>query len=187
MRGLLKDIIVLKESEGRKLVDFLNKIELIIIKIEKVLVFIFGLIMIISVALQFFSRYVLRRSVPWTEELSIISFVIMIFYGVSLASYYNRHLGIRNFVTKLTASSYKGVWFIKNIMLILFLITVMLIYFFPMAIESLNQVYTMTRIPLFYVFIQIPIFSILIIFHIIMSFLRRDYIKELPVNKNKEI
>jgi TRAP-type transport system small permease protein len=168
-------------------VNFLNKLENIILKIEKFIIIIFGSIMLVSVMLQVFFRYVIRTSVPWTEELSVISFLIMIFYGASLASYHNRHLGIKNLVNKLADSTYKIVWFIKNIIIILFLVTVMLVYSFPMVIEGLNQSYTITRVPLFYVFVQIPIFSILIIFHIILSFLRRDYIKELPESANKEI
>ena len=74
--------------------DFLDKIENIIIKIEKTMIVTFGSIMMISVFLQVFFRYVVRTSVPWTEEISIISFIMMFFYGASFASYQKRHLGI---------------------------------------------------------------------------------------------
>jgi C4-dicarboxylate transporter DctQ subunit len=107
--------------KGREMIDFLSKLERIIVKFEKFIIVIFGSIMLISVTLQVFFRYVIKTSVPWTEELSIISFVILIFYGASLASYYNRHLGIKNFVNKLTVTNYKIIWYIKNIVLLLFL------------------------------------------------------------------
>ena len=167
--------------------DFLNKIENIIIKIEKIIMLFSGSIMFISVALQVLFRYVFRISVPWTEEISLISFIMMIFYGAIFASYHNRHLGIKNFVNKLPETSYKIVWFVKNIILSLFLISVMLIYSFPMVIEGLSQSYTISRMPLFYIFIQIPILGLLTLFHLMMSFLRKEYLKEFSLIKKKEI
>jgi len=166
--------------------EFLDKIEQIIVKFEKIVILLSGLIMLISVALQVLFRYVFRISVPWTEEISIMSFIVMVFYGAILASYHNRHLGIKNFVDKLTEQSYKIIWFFKKIVLSLFLIIVMVLFSFPMVIEGLNQSYTISRIRLFYIFLQIPIFGLLIVFHIIMSFLRKDYLQELPMKKNKE-
>lgn len=165
---------------------FLNKVEQIIVKLEKIIMLLSGLIMFISVALQVLFRYVFRISVPWTEEISIMSFIVMIFYGAILASYHNRHLGIKNFVDKLTKQNYKVSWFLKKIMLVLFLIIIVLSSF-PMLIEGLNQTYTISRIPFFYIFLQIPIFGILIVFHTMMSFLRKDYLQELTMKKNKGV
>lgn len=165
--------------------DLLNKIEQIILNFERLIALLSGLIMLISVALQVIFRYVFRISVPWTEEMAIMSFIVLVFYGAILASYHDRHLGIKNLVDRLTGQSYKIVWFIRKIILSLFLIMVMLVFSFPMVIEGLNQTYTISRIPLFYIFLQIPIFGLLTVFHIIMSILRKDYLKELLI-KNKE-
>jgi TRAP-type C4-dicarboxylate transport system permease small subunit len=167
--------------------DFLNKIENIIIKIEKIMMLIFGSIMMISVFLQIFFRYVIRTSVPWTEEISIISFIMMFFYGASFASYQKRHLGINNFVNKLPETSYKIVWFAKNIIILLFLISIIVISSFPIVIGGLNEVSVISRIPRFYIFIQIPILGLLFFLHLMMSFLRKDYLKEFSLIKKKEI
>jgi len=167
--------------------DFLDKIENIIIKIEKTMIVTFGSIMMISVFLQVFFRYVVRTSVPWTEEISIISFIMMFFYGASFASYQKRHLGINNFVNKLPETSYKIIWFIKNIIILLFLINIIVICSFPMVIRGLEQVSVITRIPRFYIFIQIPILGLLFFFHLMMSFLRKDYLEEFSLIKKKEV
>ncbi len=166
--------------------DLLNRIESTIVQIEKIIIVIFSIIMIVSVFLQVFFRYVVKMSVPWTEETSIISFVIISFYGAIYASYHHRHLGINQLVNKLSETSYKVVWIIKNIILSFFLINVLFIIFLPTLFESLNQSYTVTRLPFFYIFINIPILGILICFHLVMSFLRKDYHKEFSLIKMKE-
>jgi len=157
--------------------DFLNKIADIIIKIEKIVMLISGSSMIILVFLQVLFRYVIRISVSWTEELSIISFIIMIFYGAIFASYQKRHLGINNLVNKLPDTSYKIVWFVKNTIILLFLI-ILIASSFPMLNDGLNQSYAICKMPLFYIFVQIPILGVLILFHLMMSILKKEYLKE---------
>ena len=50
------------------------------------------LLLIITVTVQVFSRYVLDRPLPKFFELSIYSFVWIIYLGASLARRYNRHI-----------------------------------------------------------------------------------------------
>lgn len=155
------------------------------VKFEKTVMLLSVFVMLISVALQVYFRYVAQMSVPWTEEVALIAFVVMVFYGATLAVYHDRHLGIKNVIEKLTERNFKIVWFLKKSLLGLFLLIVMVLFSSSMVREGLNQTYTITRIPLFYVFLQIPIFGCFSAFHIIMSFLRKDYLHELP-GKNKE-
>ena len=50
------------------------------------------LLLIITVAVQVFSRYVLNRPLPKFFELSIYSFVWVIYLGAALAKRYNQHI-----------------------------------------------------------------------------------------------
>lgn len=158
--------------------DILNKIESKILKIERLIIIVFSFIMVASVFYQVLSRYVLKISIPWTEESSIISFIIMTLYSSIYASYHHRHLGINQLVNRLSEKGYTFTWIVKNIIISIFLINVLIINFLPMLFESLKQSYTVTRIPFFYVFVNIPILALLICFHLILSFLRKDYLKE---------
>ena len=50
------------------------------------------MLLIITVSVQVFSRYVLNRPLPKFFELSIYSFVWVIYLGAALAKRYNRHI-----------------------------------------------------------------------------------------------
>jgi len=136
--------------------------------------------MISAIALQVFFRYVVPVSVPWTEELSIISFIFIVFYGAALASRYDRHLGIRNIVDALDERTYIIVWFVKKACVIAFLLIVMVVLAIPMVLQGWSNTFTIIKIPLFFVLLQMPVFGVLVIFHTCMSILRKDYLKELP-------
>jgi len=146
-------------------VELLNRIEGMLVWFEKAVILVFGVVMLVSVSLQVFFRYVIPISLPWTEELSIIAFVVIIFYGAVLAGYHNRHLGITNVVELLGEKAYVAVWVLKQLALVAFLVAVIL----------LNSTFAVIRIPLFYVMIQIPIFGLLSTFHALMSLLRKDF------------
>ena len=50
--------------------------------------------MFFVVMLQIFARYVIRASIPWTEELSRYLLVFMTFFGAAVALKENRHITI---------------------------------------------------------------------------------------------
>lgn len=155
--------------------ELLNRIEGMLVWFEKAVILVFGVVMLVSVSLQVFFRYVIPISLPWTEELSIIAFVVIIFYGAVLAGYHNRHLGITNVVELLGEKAYVAVWVLKQLALVAFLVAVILLYGSQTALQGMNSTFAVIRIPLFYVMIQIPIFGLLSTFHALMSLLRKDF------------
>ena len=155
--------------------ELLNRIEGMRVWFEKTVILVFGVVMLVSVSLQVFFRYVIPISLPWTEELSIMAFVVIIFYGASLAGYHNRHLGITNVVELLGQKAYVAVWVLKQLALVAFLIVVIVLYGGQTALQGMNSTFAVIRIPLFFLMMQIPIFGLLSGFHVLMSLLRMDY------------
>jgi TRAP-type C4-dicarboxylate transport system permease small subunit len=167
-------------------VDTLNRIEQLVVGLEKKVMLLTSGLMVAAVVLQVFFRYVVSLSVPWTEEMSIICFVVMVFYGAALASYHDRHLGIRNLVDLLGERAYVAVWIFQKLALVIFLGLVMVLYAMPMVLQGLRHTYTIIRIPQFYILLQIPLFGLLAAFHALMSLLRQDYRRDLMARNSRE-
>lgn len=157
----------------------LYKIEDGIVLFEKAMMILATILIVIAVAMQVFFRYVIPLSVPWTEELSIISFIFMVMYGSALAVRYDRHLGIANIVNALSPKTYIKVWYIKKIVIILFVMHILIVRAYPIVMQGLNNTYTIIRIQTFFVLVQIPISALLMIYHFICSIIRKDYKNEL--------
>lgn len=165
------------------IMDMLIKIEQWILKIERVIMAIAAGLLVIAVLAQVFFRYILPISMPWTEELSIILFVFMVMYGAAYAIRYDRHLGIISLTSRMSEKNFKLFWFVKKFVIIAFVGYVMLIQAIPMVRQGLSHTYTIIQIPSFFVLVNIPISAGLMIFHTVMSILRKDYVKEYAVQK----
>ena len=159
--------------------DKLNAIEGYLVRLEKAVIIVSMTAMLLAVSLQVFFRYVIPLSVPWTEELAVISFVLAIFYGAALASHRDRHLGIKNVVDLLSERTYIRIWYIKKILLTVFIAWVLIRHGFPMAANGWNNTFTIIRIPQFFVLVQIPLFGVLAVFHNLTAILRKDYLSDL--------
>ena len=161
------------------MITTITKIEGYLIKFEKFMILISSVTLLFSLSLQVIARYLLHfLSVPWTEELSIISFVLLTFYGAAYAYFMKKHLGVDNIVKKLSENNYIKFWYLKHVILIIFVLIVMIIYGIPVALSGLNNTYSIIQISRFYVFINIPIFGLFIIIHSLFAILRKDYLTE---------
>lgn len=157
----------------------LELIETLIIWFEKIIMFLAMMIMVVSLSMQVFFRYVIPVSIPWTEELSIIAFIFMIFNGAALAAKYERHLGISNIVDMLPEYAYIILWYVKKILIMLFLLNVLVYKAYPMVIQGFSNTFTMIEIPVFYVMVQIPLFGIFVVYHTFLSMLKKEYREDL--------
>jgi TRAP-type C4-dicarboxylate transport system permease small subunit len=81
-----------------------------------ILIFLCMLSMILLVASQVVFRYVLKWSVPWTEEIARVFFVWIIFIGVALVEEEDGQISVDMFIQKLPPGIYR-IW--KSIILIL--------------------------------------------------------------------
>jgi TRAP-type C4-dicarboxylate transport system permease small subunit len=159
-------------------VNFLNSLEKGLVRFEKWVMVASMAVMLVAVAMQVFFRYVITLSIPWTQDLALITFMLVIFYGAAFASFHDRHLGIRNIVDTLPETTFIVVWFVQKAVIVGFMLIVIVAYAIPMTLQGLTNTFTMIKIPVFCVLVQIPIFGVLTTFHVVMSALRRDYRKE---------
>ena len=126
-------------------------------------VFIF-LVLIFSVVIQVFSRYVLSRPLPRLFELSIYSFVWVIYLGAPLAKRYRKHIRFdilyRKFPRKVQLVIDIGFDILTNAVLLLILIPSIQYTAWNYRIKA-----SALRIPWTYLLVCFPIFTGLIFIH----------------------
>lgn len=141
------------------------------------------LVLIFSVVIQVFSRYVLDRPLPRLFELSIYSFVWVIYLGASFAKRYRKHIRFdilyRKFPRKIQLIIDMFFDILTNVVFILILIPSVEYTIWNYRIKS-----SALRIPWTYLLMCFPIFLVLIIIH--NSALIYDYIRELLGKKVPE-
>lgn len=64
--------------------------------------------MILTVLLQIVARFLLKVSIPWTEELSRLLFIGMVCFGAVIASMKGTHIVVDTFSTKIPAKYRKA-------------------------------------------------------------------------------
>ena len=121
-------------------------------------------LLIMSVAIQVFSRYVLNTPLPKLFELSIYSFIWCIYLGAALAKRYNQHIRFDIIYRKFPAK-------IRLLIDTLFdsLVCVTLLLLFIPSIKYTIWNYSIKasalRIPWTYLILCFPIFVFLILIH----------------------
>jgi TRAP-type C4-dicarboxylate transport system permease small subunit len=85
-----------EEKEVRAVLEKFEKV------LQWVLLFLFTVI-IVSLSLQIFYRYVLNHPLTWSEELARFSFMWMVFLGLGLAEKENLHIAVDYFVDRMPA------------------------------------------------------------------------------------
>ena len=89
--------MIFQQVGSKKGGSMLDTIKSILAKINKLVTIFTGLMMhvlVIMVALQVFSRFVIESALPWTEELARLSFIWLCFMGLSVCVYEKANLGI---------------------------------------------------------------------------------------------
>lgn len=126
-------------------------------------VFVFTLL-IITVSVQVFSRYVLNRPLPKFFELSIYSFVWVIYLGAALAKRYNKHIRFDILYHRFSANT-------KCVVNIFFDALTSVVFFFILipsikyTIWNYRVKASALRLPWTYLLLCFPIFVILILIH----------------------
>ena len=121
-------------------------------------------LLILSVAIEVFSRYVLNKPLPKFFELSIYSFVWLIYLGAALAKRFNQHIRFDIFYRKFSERT--------RLLVDIFFDTLTNVVFLFLLIPSIE--YTIwnyrikasaLRIPWTYLLMCFPIFVCLILIH----------------------
>lgn len=134
------------------------------------LVFTFVLL-IITVLLQVFSRYVLTVTIPWTEDGARLILIVITFLGTAVALRDNEHIAI-TFLFKRIPTKYKNYVNIFINLIILFF----LIFFIKGSLEmtSMNWVLPIVSFPklkIGYIYIILPISAFLMVYFLIIKIL----------------
>ncbi|WP_058484935.1 TRAP transporter small permease [Defluviitalea phaphyphila] len=119
-----------------------------------------GIIMVLTILLQIFSRTFMKVPFAWTEELSRITFMWFCFLGSSIAMKKKAHLGIDYFANKFS----KTAKFINEIIIyILIGCFGFALAFYGIQVTKImhKQLASVLRIPMSYFYAVIPITGIL--------------------------
>lgn len=141
------------------------------------IVFILGISMVITVAVQVFFRYVLNHSLFWSEELARYMLVWLTFLGASVAYRRGVHPGIDILFIRLPSAYQKGVAiFIDLISISLF--AVMIYYGALFAHFVRFQISPALQIPKWVIFSIVPFSGFILVIHTVNSmaenFIRRE-------------
>ena len=129
------------------------------------------MLLVITVSVQVFSRYVLDRPLPKFFELSIYTFVWSIYLGAALAKRYSKHIRFDILYQKFSIKTRKVIdIFFDFLTSIVFL--VVLIPSIRYTIWNYRVKASALRVPWTYLLLCFPIFILLIIIHNATSIVR---------------
>ncbi len=121
---------------------------------------IIGIVMVLTILLQIFSRAFMKVPFAWTEEFSRITFMWFCFLGSGLAMKHKAHLGIDYLVNKMSEKRQKIFNIIINIIICVFSF-IITFYGIRMMLVMHKQVSSVMRIPMSYFYAVIPVTGML--------------------------
>lgn len=133
-------------------------------KILEVLLVIIFAILVLDVAWQVFSRYILNRSFSFTEELARFSLIWLSILGAAYLNAKREHLSMDFLYKKFSAAKQKKALYFIELCIFLFALIVMVIGGFNLVYTTLHleQLSGTLRVPLGYIYAVLPISGILI-------------------------
>ncbi len=143
------------------------------------IIFIFGMVAIVSI--QVFSRYVLKDPATWTTEAAVITLIYFTFFGAAYSINEGQSLKINIVLDIMSPKIAASTEIFTNALSIVFF-GVVVIYSYPVFTNLFSQLTPALQIPKSYLFIPIPVASVVIIWILIRQTLTLiDRIK--PNNK----
>jgi len=125
-------------------------------------------VLCVIVALQVFTRYVLNRSLSWTEEFSRYVFIWSTYFSVSISAYYGRHIRVSAHISllprilqKIILTLSDMIWLCFNIVVIFYSIRFNLSMFeYPLLSETtgFNLVWIYMIIPIGFTMLTVRVF-----------------------------
>lgn len=150
----------------KRLMDWIDLV------IKKLIIGLFTFMTIITI-IQVFCRYILGFSITWSGEVARYSLVWIAFAGGSLAYKENELIGVRFVLEKLPLQLRKIAIIINKLFIILFLVVV-IIYGYLLVLNIMGQTSPAANIPMIAVYGIIPVGSILMLIHVILSFFYKN-------------
>ncbi|WP_298338964.1 TRAP transporter small permease [uncultured Algibacter sp.] len=135
-----------------------------VVKFMEVFLIIIFTLLVFDVLFQVFSRYVLKASFSWTEELARFSLIWMSILGAAYLNAKREHLSMDFLYRKFSDKTKKKVSILIEIFIFLFALIVMVVGGFNLVYTTLHlgQLSGTLRIPLGYIYAILPISGLLI-------------------------
>ncbi len=154
-------------SVNKKIIKINSSINRII---DLIIVFLMGSIMV-TIFLQVFSRYILRKPLGWTNEIVIYMFVWMVFFGTYHLLRNNKHIFVDLLYNKLGKNWQKICSILFYLTLILIAI-ILMIYGFIYVRTSFSTFSSYLQIPLGLIYLILPITGFLFFIFAIENLLK---------------
>jgi TRAP-type C4-dicarboxylate transport system permease small subunit len=133
---------------------------------------VFLVVILVMVSLEVFFRYVMNQSIPWSNEVSTIALVWMVFLSSSYAVSKHANLKIEVFVSWFPIRTQRIIDIIINILLLVFFI-VFLTIGAQYSIKIFSAKSTALRISQSIFYIPVPIASIFMFFYTFVNLKER--------------
>ncbi|GAW93783.1 TRAP transporter small permease [Calderihabitans maritimus] len=118
--------------------------------------------MTVVVFLQVFFRFVIKGSLPWSEELARYLMVWAVFIGASIGAKEGAHIGVEAFVAFLPAKLRRVALVLAGAFSLLFCIIIAYLSFKVVGfLMKSGQLSPAMQIPIFWAYLAIPVGSIL--------------------------
>jgi TRAP-type C4-dicarboxylate transport system permease small subunit len=154
----------------------LTRIYSLIQRIEEVALIVTMALIVILMALQVFTRYVVKIPIPWSAELGTFCLVWMVFLGAAVGARRRRHVRVESLILRAPEQFQYVVQILIHIGLLLIL--AVLAYFgFIRAQMSSNSLLPATKIPLSALMISVPIVSVIMFIHYAVALYQLIYSK----------
>jgi len=132
-------------------------------KIIRYVVCIILIIMVIASSLQVLFRYIFQHPLAWSEELTRYLMVWLTLLGAGIAFFYERHLGIDFLFIHLSKKGQTILKILNNFIIGSFLILI-IVKGFDISYKNFSQMSPAMRIPIGWIYLSIPIGSIIMLF-----------------------
>ncbi len=142
-------------------------------RIEKIIeYFIFALLssMSIVIFLQVVFRYIIRYSLPWSEELARYLFVWLALMGAAAGVKKNAHFGVDILVRKLNLKN-QNILYLTGSSFILFFLCVIIFEGTKLTIINWTQLSPAMRIPMSFPYAAVPVSSLLMVIYTVKNVL----------------
>ncbi len=114
--------------------------------------------MTVVVFLQVFFRFVVRGSLPWSEELARYLMVWAVFIGASIGAREGAHIGVQAVVNFLPASLKRAAILISGLLSVAFSLIIMVLAFKVVAVlMKTGQKSPAMEIPMYWAYMAVPV------------------------------
>jgi len=135
--------------------------------------------MIVVVGLQVFFRFVVKGSLPWSEELARYLMVWTVFIGASLGAKEGAHIGVEAFVRLLPKTVYRFACLLAGIISIIFCIVIAVLSFkVVQGIFNAGQLSPAMEIPMYWAYAAVPVGTVLMAISFLQATLAKLFAPE---------